>query len=84
VPDEIAALDNGQLPAGMASLSPEQFGLLDTADPAYLRMDGPGAAEEFDANPLVGQLRLTAEDQLHIISDDLITILFAPTRPSPS
>lgn len=78
VPEEVAVFDDGSLPAGMANIAGEQFGLLDTAEVVFLRMYGQGAEEEFRANPLVAELRLETEGALHIISDDLITLLFAP------
>jgi iron complex transport system substrate-binding protein len=78
VPDELAALDNGGLPSGMASLSAEQIELLDTADAAYIRPYGDGAAQQLDAEPLVTTLRLTRQGALHHISDDLMSLLFSP------
>lgn len=78
VPAALAGLDDGSLPAGMASVSPEQFGLLDSADAAYLRMYGEGAEAEFRSHPLVPSLQIERSGALHIISDDLISLLFAP------
>jgi iron complex transport system substrate-binding protein len=78
VPGELVALDNGELPSGMASLSAEQIELLDTADAAYIRPYGGGAADRLDAEPLVATLRLTREGAFHHISDDLMSLLFSP------
>lgn len=81
-PAPIAGLPIWQ--AGMAQVAPENLGVLDGADVAFLGMPTADSRRDFTAQPLVGGLELVRSGGVHYLTQDQASLLLQPNPANTS
>lgn len=78
VADEVASAATADPSSAFVKFSPENFGVLDSADVALISTYGEGSEEEFRGLPTVASLALTTRGNLEVIDQELSSALLFP------
>ena len=78
VADEVASAATADPTSAFVKFSPENFGILDSADVALISTYGEGSEEEFRGLPTVASLALTVRGNLQVIDQELSSALLFP------